>query len=373
MQVPSASPKPSSPGRLDINRIGKRFGSVAAVDDVSLNVSAAEFLTILGPSGSGKTTLLKIIAGFENPDFGSVLLDDVDITDISPATRNIGMVFQNYALFPHMTIARNIAYPLVMRRVPKAEIAARVHDALNMVELDGYGDRMPRQASGGQQQRVALARAIVFHPRLLLLDEPFGALDRKLRDQMQLEVRRLQQKMGLTTIFITHDQEEALVMSDRIAVMDKGRVSQIGSPQEIYETPTSQFVADFVGESNIFVGKVLRTGSEIELELDFGTVWRMARGPTVMADVGQRVRVMIRPERFVAMDGGAAAALANNVSGEITECAYTGTSDRYRVQSVDGINLLVRFQSAHGARRYRQGESITIGFSPNDLRLIEVV
>ena len=243
-------------GRLQVDAASKRFGQVAALTEVSLGVAAGEFVTILGPSGSGKTTLLKVIAGFETADQGRILIDDADITELDPAERNIGMVFQNYALFPHMSVARNVAYPLAMRGMPKAEIATRVGQALDMVELGGLAERLPKQLSGGQQQRVALARATVFQPRLLLLDEPFGALDRKLREQMQIEVRRLQRRLGLTTLFITHDQEEALVMSDRIAVMDKGRVLQVGPPNEIYEAPANPFVADFVGESNIFAGVV---------------------------------------------------------------------------------------------------------------------
>jgi putative spermidine/putrescine transport system ATP-binding protein len=254
------SDDPSRPaaqaGRLDIEGVSKAFGDVIALADVSLGVAAGEFVTILGPSGSGKTTLLKVIAGFEAAETGSIRVDGSDVTDLDPALRNIGMVFQNYALFPHLSVARNVAYPLAMRGMAKGEIASRVADALEMVELGGMGERLPKQLSGGQQQRVALARATVFQPRLLLLDEPFGALDRKLRDQMQLEVRRLQRRLGLTTLFITHDQEEALIMSDRVAVMANGRLQQVGAPLEIYEAPANPFVADFIGESNIFSGTV---------------------------------------------------------------------------------------------------------------------
>ncbi len=209
-------------GELRLAGLSKRFGEVQALDNVSLDIAPGELLTILGPSGSGKTTMLKVVAGFETPDAGVVRVDGAEITRLPPARRDIGMVFQNYALFPHLTVAGNVAFPLEMRNVPRPEIDKRVAEALALVELGGYGQRLPRQLSGGQQQRVALARAIVFNPRLLLLDEPFGALDRKLRETMQLEVRRMQRRLGLTTIFITHDQEEALVLSDRIAVMNKG-------------------------------------------------------------------------------------------------------------------------------------------------------
>ena len=245
---------------LSVEGVTKRFGEVVALDDVSLAVAEGELLTILGPSGSGKTTLLKVVAGFETPDAGTVRVDGVEITALPPARRDIGMVFQNYALFPHLTVKGNVAFPLEMRNVARAEIERRVGEALALVELAGYEARLPRQLSGGQQQRVALARAIVFNPRLLLLDEPFGALDRKLRETMQLEVRRLQRRLGLTTIFITHDQEEALVLSDRIAVMNKGTIQQIATTTEIYERPANDFVADFVGESNIFHGTLTEPG-----------------------------------------------------------------------------------------------------------------
>src|ERR1700722_14226693 len=253
------SVEPAGAG-LALRGIRKAFGPVAALDGIDLEVKPGEFLTILGPSGSGKTTLLKIVAGFELPEEGDVLLGGADVTFTAPARRNVGMVFQNYALFPHLDVRRNIAFPLEVRRLPRAEIDRRVGATLALVDLEGYEGRFPRQLSGGQQQRVALARAIVFDPQLLLLDEPFGALDRKLREAMQLEVRRLQRRLGLTTVFITHDQEEALILSDRIAVMSHGRIQQVATTTEIYERPSSDFVADFVGESNIFRGTVTEPG-----------------------------------------------------------------------------------------------------------------
>jgi ABC-type Fe3+/spermidine/putrescine transport system ATPase subunit len=245
---------------LKVEGLQKRFGDVAALDGVSLDIASGELLTILGPSGSGKTTLLKVVAGFEKPDAGVVRIDGADITSLPPARRDIGMVFQNYALFPHLTVQANVAFPLEMRNIAKAEIARRVGEALELVELGGYDRRLPKQLSGGQQQaRVEDDGAGKCHA-LLLLDEPFGALDRKLRETMQLEVRRLQRRLGLTTIFITHDQEEALVLSDRIAVMNKGRIQQVATTTEIYERPANDFVADFVGESNIFRGTVTEPG-----------------------------------------------------------------------------------------------------------------
>ena len=260
---------------LLIEGVGKRFGEVVALDGVSLQVARGELLTILGPSGSGKTTLLKVVAGFEMPDGGSVRVDGADITALPPARRDIGMVFQNYALFPHLTVRANVAFPLEMRNVAqRRDRAPRCARRWGWSSWRATTQRLPRQLSGGQQQRVALARAIVFNPRLLLLDEPFGALDRKLRETMQLEVRRLQRRLGLTTIFITHDQEEALVLSDRIAVMNKGSIQQIAGTTEIYERPANGFVADFVGESNIFHGTA---GAGNVVTLDGGRTLSVAR------------------------------------------------------------------------------------------------
>ena len=356
---------------LQVEAASKRFGQVTALSDVSLSVAAGEFVTILGPSGSGKTTLLKVIAGFESADQGRILIDDTDITELDPAERNIGMVFQNYALFPHMSVARNVAYPLTMRRMPKAEIAKRVNQALDMVELGGLAERLPKQLSGGQQQRVALARATVFQPRLLLLDEPFGALDRKLREQMQIEVRHLQRRLGLTTLFITHDQEEALVMSDRIAVMDKGRVLQVGPPNEIYEAPANPFIADFIGESNIFAGVVEADGGNtLWVRLEQGPVIEVAGRADLLARPGQKVRVMVRPERFVDLAAEANSARANRIDGRVTDSAYIGVSDKYRVVTPEGIDVLMRLPSGPSHRRYSAGEPIAAGFHAADARLI---
>jgi putative spermidine/putrescine transport system ATP-binding protein len=358
-------------GRLQVDAASKRFGQVAALSDVSLSVAAGEFVTILGPSGSGKTTLLKVIAGFETADQGRILIDQADITELDPAQRNIGMVFQNYALFPHMSVARNVAYPLTMRGMPKAEIATRVSKALDMVELTDLAERLPKQLSGGQQQRVALARATVFQPRLLLLDEPFGALDRKLREQMQIEVRHLQRRLGLTTLFITHDQEEALVMSDRIVVMDKGRVLQVGPPSEIYEAPANPFVADFVGESNIFAGVVETSGgSALRVRLEQGPVIEVAGRADLAVHPGERVRVMVRPERFVDLATEPNSRYVNRIDGRVTDSAYIGVSDKYRVVTAEGIGVLMRLSSGPSSRRYSAGEAIAAGFHAADARLI---
>ena len=360
-------------GRLQVDAASKRFGQVVALWEVSLSVAAGEFVTILGPSGSGKTTLLKVIAGFETVDQGRILIDHADITVLDPAERNIGMVFQNYALFPHMSVARNVAYPLTMRGMPKAEIATRVNQALDMVELGGLAERLPKQLSGGQQQRVALARATVFQPRLLLLDEPFGALDRKLREQMQIEVRHLQRRLGLTTLFITHDQEEALVMSDRIAVMDRGRVLQVGPPNEIYEAPANPFIADFIGESNIFAGVVETDGGNtLRVRLEQGPVIEVAGRADLSARPGQKVRLMVRPERFVDLAADPNSARANRINGRVTDSVYIGVSDKYRVVTPEGIDVLMRLPSGPSHRRYSAGEVIAAGFHAADARLIAV-
>jgi putative spermidine/putrescine transport system ATP-binding protein len=343
----------ASAGELSVEGLTRRFGEVVALDGVSLDIAPGELLTILGPSGSGKTTLLKVVAGFERPDGGRVRVDGEDITDVPPAKRDIGMVFQNYALFPHLTVKANVAFPLEMRNVGKAEIERRVGETLALVELKGYEARLPRQLSGGQQQRVALARAIVFNPRLLLLDEPFGALDRKLRETMQLEVRRLQRRLGLTTIFITHDQEEALVLSDRIAVMNRGAIQQVATTTEIYERPANDFVADFVGESNIFHGVLTESG-----------VVTLAGGRRlkvdVPAEIGKRLGVLMRPERF-AMSG------TNSFAGEVLEAVYLGASFKLRLACSDGLELIVR-QPARG-RLPAAGQRIEVGIDPDAIHV----
>ncbi len=349
-------------GHLSLAEIGKTYGQITALDGVSLAVEPGELLTILGPSGSGKTTLLKVIAGFELPESGTVRLGGKDLTEAPAASRNIGMVFQNYALFPHMSVRDNIAFPLQMRRTPRSEIATRVRRALELVELPGFAERLPAQ------QRVALARAIVFQPQLLLLDEPFGALDRKLREAMQLEVRRLQERLGLTTLFITHDQEEALVLADRIAVMRNGRIEQIGTPEDIYERPRTGFVADFIGESNILTGRIVgQAGTCTIVELDGGQ--RIHVGGKNGASIGREVKTLIRPERIELV--AAQAPVLNRIAGTIIEAIYLGTSHKYRVQVSDGFELLLRTPVRAETRPVAPGDGVTVGFAPNDAHPID--
>ena len=346
--------------RLSLHGIVKRFGAVTALAGVDLTVEEGEFLTILGPSGSGKTTLLKAVAGFEVPDEGSVLLDDQDITVTPARGRNVGMVFQNYALFPHMTVAENVAFPLEMRGIRRAEAARRVAEALALVELEGYGARLPRQLSGGQQQRVALARAVVFDPALLLLDEPFGALDRKLREQLQLEVRRLQRRLRLTTLFITHDQEEALIMSDRIAVMDRGLVQQVGTPSEVYDRPSSRFVADFVGESNLLEGTA--QGSVLTLP-GFGAV------PLPQAPPPGPALALLRPEALRL--GEDATTLPQRTEAVVVETVFLGLSVKYRLRPDAGPELLARLPlRASAGPVAAEGERVAVGFAAEDVHVV---
>ncbi len=344
-----------------------RAGAVTALAGVDLAIKPGEFLTLLGPSGSGKTTLLKVVAGFEPPDKGRVTLAGRDITELSPAKRNIGMVFQHYALFPHMAAAANIAFPLAMRGLARAAIREKVASALALVGLAGYEERLPRQLSGGQQQRVALARALVFDPALLLLDEPFGALDRKLRAQMQVEVKSLQRRLGVTTLFVTHDQEEALVLSDRIAVMSQGRIAQIGTAEDLYRRPASRFVAEFVGEANIFRGRagVISGPAEartVEVKLESGAMMRATLAPGDRSiHYGADLALVVRPERPRLASGSEA---ENRVAGTVVDATYLGEAVRYRV-ALDGGGEVVLRWGADG-ERLAPGTRIELGWSAAD-------
>src|SRR5882672_4695501 len=306
---------------VGLSGVEKRFGTVGAVRGISIDIRSGEFLTLLGPSGSGKTTTLMMIAGFETPTAGDIAIDGKSVVAMPPYRRNIGMVFQNYALFPHLTVEENIGFPLKQRGVARAERARLVGEALELVQLPGYGARYPRQLSGGQQQRVALARAIVFKPRLLLMDEPLGALDKQLRESLQLEMRRLHADLGITFIYVTHDQEEALTMSDRIAVMNVGLVAQVGRPEDLYDRPSSRFVASFIGESN-FLSAVVRG-------VEDGVVVADCQGATIRAVCpgrpasGEKVTLTTRPERLRFADGGwSSNGQQNRLSVTVTEAVF---------------------------------------------------
>ena len=310
------------------------FGDVVAVDDVDLDVYDGEFLTLLGPSGSGKTTVLRMIAGFERPDAGTVELAGVDVTDVPPYARDVNTVFQDYALFPHMTVLQNVEYGLMVKKVPKAERLQRALEALESVRLSGYEKRTPSQLSGGQRQRVALARALVNRPKVLLLDEPLGALDLKLREQMQVELKEIQREVGITFVFVTHDQDEALTMSDRIAVMNEGVVEQIGSPEEIYNRPQSLFVAGFIGSANLLPGHVRDTTPS-------GCVVELLNGQRVAASgshaVGSKVSVMLRPERLHPVAERPADGFG--LRGTVTSVIFQGAWLRVVVELPDGTEL----------------------------------
>jgi spermidine/putrescine ABC transporter ATP-binding subunit len=351
-------------GAADVKLEGvtKRFGAVTAVHAVSLEVERGEILALLGPSGCGKTTTLRVIAGFEDPDAGTVHIRGQVVNDIPTYRRNLGMVFQHYALFPHMTVLENIAFGLRMRRVPRDEIAGRVGEAMALVRLSGLADRYPAQLSGGQQQRVALARAIVTKPAVLLLDEPLGALDKKLREQMQVEIKQLQREVGITTIFVTHDQEEALTLADRIAVMERGDIIQVGTPTEIYERPRSRFVSDFIGISNFLPGRILaRHAGELAVEVEGGLRLRAPAADDLA--VGEAVELAIRPEKLRL--GLAPVAAGNALPGRIENLVYLGAITYYYVR-VDGevrLVVLEQNQTPTPARpAYPLGQAVHVGW-----------
>ncbi len=347
------------PLAVELRNVTKRFGDVVAVDHVSLQIQDGDFFALLGPSGCGKTTTLRMIAGFEMPTEGEIYIQGEYMGDTPPFRRNTNMVFQNYALFPHMTVAKNIAFGLEMKRVPKREIRRRVDEALALVRLSGLGHRRPAQLSGGQQQRVALARALVNRPAVLLLDEPLGALDLKLRKEMQLELKKLQQQVGITFVYVTHDQGEALTMSNRIAVMHQGRVLQVGSPTEIYERPSCRFVADFIGESNFLEGRVVERDAEmVAIEVGGRLLIRASAGPdSVLAERGQlaeltpgrAVTVAVRPEK-IRLLSEPPPGLVNCCLGRVEEVVYVGTETQFRVRLEDGTLLAVRQQNVVSAR-----------------------
>jgi len=321
---------------LELAGVRKRYDSLVAVDDLDLALEAGEFLTLLGPSGSGKTTTLMMVAGLQQPDAGSIRLNGVSVASLPPYRRDVGMVFQNYALFPHMTVRRNVAFPLEMRGTPAAEIARLVDEALALVKLPDHGERLPKQLSGGQQQRVALARAMVYRPALLLMDEPLGALDRKLREQLQLEIKRVHRERRISVLYVTHDQEEALTMSDRIAVFNKGRIEQIGTPEELYDRPATRFVASFIGDTNLVEGRVLGVAGGIcEIETATGRIAASARTPL---EAGAAVFVAVRPERVVLAPVQEA---GGGLEGVIIEQVFLGTSRKYVVRLADGTELVV--------------------------------
>jgi spermidine/putrescine ABC transporter ATP-binding subunit len=340
----------------------KKYDAIAALDGVTMTFRDGEFFGLLGPSGSGKTTLLRAIAGFVTLDRGQVLIDGQDVGGVPVHARNIGMVFQNYALFPHMSVAENVAFGLEVRGRAREEVAQRVKEALAMVRLGGLELRKPKQLSGGQQQRVALARALVTRPKVLLLDEPLGALDKHLRQEMQVELRRIQRQVGITTIFVTHDQEEALTLSDRIAIFDSGRIIQEGAPMAVYERPVTKFAAGFLGEANFLQGRMMGTeaGGLARIALDIGgEAWcRLSSG-----QVGQTVLLALRPEKITLVTDGQSG--INAVGGKVLDVVFSGNSTTYRIAVGEQVMTLFRQNLVQGT--VAPGTDVVLSWSPDHL------
>jgi putative spermidine/putrescine transport system ATP-binding protein len=359
---------------ISIEKLNKNFGKFVAVDNLSLEIQKGEFVTFLGPSGSGKTTTLMMIAGFLFPTSGDIRIGDESIVAKPSHKRNLGIVFQNYSLFPHMTISENIAFPLKMRKLDADSIKKRVQDALALVKLSDFGQRHPKQLSGGQQQRVALARALVFNPPILLMDEPLGALDKNLREAMQLEIKRIQESLNITTIYVTHDQSEALTMSDRIVVMNDGGVEQVGAPEDLYENPNNRFVASFIGESNFLEGKVTRIeGDAVHAVTDEQVEFKALKQENTT--VGERICAALRPERIGFAAEQEIPSGWVTVDSVIEEEIYIGELSRYEVRISDNqvmsmkhSNRTARTQKDH--ELYHRGNRVKVGWNWRDAKVV---
>jgi putative spermidine/putrescine transport system ATP-binding protein len=348
---------------IQYQSVSKSFGAVTVIDSLDLTIHKGEFISLLGPSGSGKTTILMMLAGFERPTRGAITLEGTRIDQWPSYRREMGVVFQNYALFPHMTVAENVAFPLEMKKLPRAEIAKKVDRALDMVRLAHLKDRRPSQLSGGQQQRVALTRALVFEPRVILMDEPLGALDKQLREHMQLEIRELHKRLGLTIVFVTHDQSEALTMSDRIAVFNSGKIEQIDSPHAIYDTPRTRFVAQFIGETNLIEADVVNVqGEQATIALCDDLVAKVRAGPGL--ETGRKAFFSLRPER---MRLGMDPAGENALNMTIADCIYHG--DHMRVQlERDKLAFMARCERHAG--NWTVGAPVVVSFDPRDCTVL---
>ncbi|MGM4985371.1 MULTISPECIES: ABC transporter ATP-binding protein [Rhizobium] len=349
---------------VEVSSVAKTYGRTPVLADISTDFTEGSFTSLLGPSGSGKTTLLRIIAGFITPDSGKVAIGGQDVTETPVWARNIGMVFQSYALFPHMTVAENVAFGLARRGIRGAEARQQVDRALEMVRLPGFGDRKPKQLSGGQQQRVALARAMVIKPSVLLLDEPLSALDRRLRQEMQVELLRIQRETGLTTIFVTHDQEEALTLSDKVAILDRGRIVQIGAPAEVYERPKTRFAAQFLGDSNFLNGTIANGG----VRLADGTLVR-CHGP--LSSTGNSATLAVRPEKMSILPAGTSPeAGLNALAARIETVIYAGPALTYVLVTPDGTSLKLFAQNRDGTV-LASGTDVTLAWSPDHTIAVE--
>ncbi|MFS3128958.1 ABC transporter ATP-binding protein [Nocardioides sp. Bht2] len=361
--IASATPGTQPGASIHVEQVRKVYGPATILDDISLDIRAGEFITLLGASGSGKSTLLNIIAGFIKADGGQVKVDGRDLTTVPAHKRGLGMVFQHYALFPHMTVFDNVAYGLRRNGFPRKEIPALVDEALEMVEMGHLGKRRPSQLSGGQQQRVALARAVVFKPRVLLMDEPLGALDKMLREQLQLEIRRLHKEMGITFVFVTHDQEEALTMSDRIALLESGRIVQLGTPTELYETPSSRYAAEFIGVSNIFNGAVAHGR--------FHDAANNAEYVLLPDSPADGTALMVRPERLsVQPIGLPAPAERNSVEAIVEDCVYLGSDRSVHARTLGGDVLVARTPVPRGDDGIAAGAKVILSWNVEDSRVL---
>jgi putative spermidine/putrescine transport system ATP-binding protein len=350
---------------ITLKGLTKRYGGATAVDAINLEARPGEFLTLLGPSGSGKTTTLNMIAGFIDVTAGELLIDDKPVHSLPPHKRNIGMVFQHYALFPHMSVVDNVTYPLRQRKVPRSERQNLVSEALKTVGLANLGHRMPQQLSGGQQQRVALARAMVYSPRVLLMDEPLGALDKKLRDSLQLEIKRIHAELGTTFVYVTHDQDEALVLSDRIAVFNDGRIEQVGTAEALYERPSTVFVAQFLGESSLFHG--VATGETDGCAVQsLGSTLRAHRGEVAS---GEPATLVVRPERIRLLPIDQAQPAGNSVRGRVRQEIYLGGARKLVIELADGSQVLVR-ESAGDVSASRPGDEVWLTFRAEDAAVL---
>ena len=358
----------SSKSFVKFDKVDKSYdGKVLVVKDLNLDINEGEFITMLGPSGSGKTTCLMMLAGFETPTNGEIYLDSKPISRIPPHKRGIGMVFQNYALFPHLTVYENLAFPLKVRKLSKDDIDKKVDKALSMVSLSGFEKRMPNQLSGGQQQRVAVARSLVFDPQLVLMDEPLGALDKNLRESMQYEIKHIHESIGVTVVYVTHDQSEALTMSSRIAVFNDGKIQQLSTPDKLYEEPVNSFVAEFIGENNTFAGEVTDiSGGKCKVKLDTGG--EIISNPISVKSKGEKTKVSLRPERAII---DPEEKMDNKHKGKIEEIIYHGDHARVRLNLLGNKEFILKVPNSSARMDIKRGNEINVGWNSHDARALD--